>query len=87
MLVDLDHSQSSVVVLIDYRLDAGRFARSAVSIKEQIISTPARDERLGVLNERFFLRLVSDKVVKRDLVHIRYGTETHRSAMLVGLYA
>ena len=70
MLVDLDHTESLIVILIDDRLDARRFACSAVAKQQYIIGFSALYKRFCIVNQLLFLDLIADKIIKHDFIQI-----------------
>jgi hypothetical protein len=76
-LVDLDHPQAPVVVLVDKRLHAGGFAGAAVAVEQDVVGRAAGEERLRVVPELALLQLVAHQVREQDAVHVVDGQELH----------
>ena len=73
MLIDLDHAQTALKILIEHRLDAGGLARSAVTVQQHVVGALAFDEGLGVLLELSLLMLVADKIGQQNAIRVLHG--------------
>ena len=67
MLIDLDQPQPPVVVLIQYRLDAGGFPRSAVPVQQAVIGLSSRYKCLRIVNQLLLLHLITDQMIQRHI--------------------
>ena len=70
MLVDLDHTESLIIVLVDDCLNARRFTCSTITEQQYIIGFSALYKRFCIINQLLFLDLIADKIIKHDLIQI-----------------
>ena len=75
MLVDLDHPQALVVVLVDEGLHAGGLAGARVAVEQGVVGGAAGQEGLGVLPKLLLLALVAHQVCQHHLVGVVNGQE------------
>ena len=75
VLVDLDHAQAVLEILVEHRLNAGGFTRSAVAVQQDVIGSLALDKGLGVLLELTLLVVVADQVGEQDSVSVLHRHE------------
>ena len=75
VLVDLDHAQALIVVLVQHRLDAGGFSRAGLAVEQHVVALPAGHEGLRVGDEALLLGLVSHQVVQVHVPGIGDGDE------------
>ena len=64
MLVDFDHAQSAIVILVEDGLDACRFTCSRVAIEQYVVRFASGNERLRILDETLFLAFIPDEIVE-----------------------
>ena len=68
MLVNLDHTKSLIVILIQDTFNAGGFSGSGITKKQAVVGFFALDERFRVVDQLLLWNFVADKVGK---AHIR----------------
>ena len=64
MFIDLNHPQPPVVVGVQDGLDAGGLPRPGVSVKENVIRAPPLYKSLGVFDQFFLLRFITDQIIQ-----------------------
>ena len=77
VLVDLDHAQALVIVLVDEGLHAGGLARARVAIEQGVVGAPPGQEGFRVRPQLFLLALVAHQILQHDLVRIINGDKPH----------
>ena len=70
VLVNLDHAQAAVEVVVDKGLDAGGFAGPAVAVEQHVVRAAPGDEGLGVGDELALLLRVSDEAGQGDVFDV-----------------
>ena len=83
MLIDFNHAQALVIVLINQRLDAAGFARAAVAKEQHIVGRTSLYKGFRVLTQCPLLALVANKVVKGDELGVGNRHQLHLAAPMV----
>ena len=73
MLINLNHPQALVIVLVDQSLDAGGLAGAGVPIEQGVVGASPRQEGLRVVPQLRLLALVTHQVPQHDLVRVVDG--------------
>ena len=79
MLVDLDHAQAPVVILVEDGLDAGGFAGSGIPVEQDVVGGPAADKGLGIGDQSLLLQFVADQIVQD---HVAGGCDGDQEVVL-----
>ena len=62
VLIDLDHPQTVVIILVEQRLDTRGFPRPGITIEQNVIGGLAAQERFGIAHQLLLLQLIAHKV-------------------------
>ena len=73
MLVNLDHPQALIVVLVQDGLDAGGFAGARVTEQQAVVGRTAFHKGLGVVRQLFLRNVIAHQIVQADVGNIRNG--------------
>ena len=73
VLVDLNHPQALVVILVDQGLDAGGFSRPRVAVEQHVVGVLPGQERLRIPAQLRLLALIAQKILQPHAVHIADG--------------
>ena len=82
VLINFDHPQARVIVLVNQGLDRGGLAGARVAVQKDIVGRAAPDKGLGVLHQLLLLELVAHQVGEHDLVGVVDGQELHARALV-----
>ena len=77
MLINFNHAQAILIVLIDDGLDAGGLSGSAVSVQKSIVGVASLNKGLCVFPQHILLHLIADEIIKNHAVHIVDGKKFH----------
>ena len=77
MLVDLNHAQASVIVLIENRLNARGFSGAAVSKEKHVVCLSPLDEGLRIFHQLFLLPLIAHQISEVHMLHAGDGLYCH----------
>ena len=86
MLVNLNHTQSLLIILVNDCLDTCGFTGTTVAKQQTVIRFLSKHKRLCIIYKLFLLDLIADQVIQHDSIHIVDGTEVH-AAIFSGLDA
>ena len=75
MLVDLDHAQAPVVILIQNGFDTGGFSGTRIAVQKDIVGRAPADKSLGIGDQFLLLQLVADEVIEDHIAGRRYGDQ------------
>ena len=77
MLVNLNHTQALIVILVQNGLDAGGFAGTGVSEQQYIIGRKTFYKGLCIINQLFLLNFIAYQVLQKHLLCIVDRQEFH----------
>ena len=73
MLVDLDHPQPAIEILVYQSFDAGGLSGAGVAVEQHVVGVLSRQKGLGVAAELLLLLFVAQQVLQHHAVHIGDG--------------
>ena len=80
MLVDLDHPESPVIILVEDRLDRRGFAGAGIAVEQHVVGGASFHEGFGILDQLFLLNLIAHQIVQH---HVGRGGDRNQKLRVV----
>ena len=63
MFIDFDHTKSLIIILIQDRLDRGRFSGSRIPVEQTVIGSSSFHKSFRILDQFLFLYIISYQII------------------------